>query len=145
MKEYCKECRIQEAWKLRIMAPGHRTSRRTIKAHEIASKSSELIFTMSSTFKNISNLLSSRASHSRSTSKDLPKNQSTTRIKEILTSLVESLKYCPEDPMAEDNATYQSLRSEFSAYNDGKKWFDALSRESATMAEVGISFRNIVL
>jgi hypothetical protein len=100
---------------------------------------------MSSTLKNIPNLLSSLASHSRSTPNGLPKNQSTTRIKDILTSLVENLKYCPEDPMAEDNATYQSLRSEFSAYNDGKKWFDAMSRESATMAEVGISFRNIAL
>jgi len=67
------------------------------------------------------------------------------RIKEIFTSFVESLGYCPEDPMAEDNATYQSLRSEFSAYDDGNKWFDALSRESATMAEVGLSFRNIAL
>ena len=47
--------------------------------------------------------------------------------------------------MAEDNATYQSLRSEFLAYDDGNKWFDALSREAATMAEVGISFRNIAL
>jgi hypothetical protein len=80
------------------------------------SKSSELIFTMYST-----------------------------SIKEIFTSFVESLKYCPEDPMPEDNATYQSLRSEFSAYDDGNKWFDALCRESATMAEVGISFRNIAL
>jgi len=109
------------------------------------SKSSELIFAMSSTFKNISNLLSRHASHSQLTPKDLSKNQPTTRIKEILTCFFESLKYYPEDPMAEDNATYQSLRSEFSAYDDGNKWFDSLSREAATMAEVGISFRNIAL
>ena len=80
------------------------------------SKSSELIFTMSST-----------------------------SIKEILTSLVESLKYCPEDPIAEDNATYQSLRSEFSAYDDGNTWFDEMCRVAATMADVGISFRNTAL
>ena len=70
---------------------------------------------------------------------------SSTSIKEIITFFIESLKYCPEDPIAEDNATYQSLHSEFSAYDDGNKWFDALCKESATMADVGIPFRNITL
>jgi len=56
-------------------------------------------------------------------------------VKEIFAKFIHALDYHPVAPIANDNVSYQALQNEFAAYNTGA-WFDALCRESATMAEV---------
>ncbi|PPQ89225.1 hypothetical protein CVT25_001304 [Psilocybe cyanescens] len=57
--------------------------------------------------------------------------------KEIVTKFVEDLEYCPEDPITDENATYQAVRSEFSTqYDSGNKWFDQMYRTAVTMGEI---------
>jgi len=56
-------------------------------------------------------------------------------LKDLLARFIRDLDYHPEERISDDNVCYQSLQFEFSAYNTGP-WFDALCRESATIAEV---------
>ncbi|KAF9541909.1 terpenoid synthase [Agrocybe pediades] len=59
-------------------------------------------------------------------------------VKKIYTKFVRHLKYQPLQPIADDNVSYQALQTEFAQYNTGA-WFDALCRESASMAELSYS------
>ena len=66
---------------------------------------------------------------------------SPTLVKEILSNFIQHLKYRPIAPFipVETTTTYKSLCSEFSAYDNGGKWFEAILLESSTMAEVSLS------
>ena len=85
-----------------------------------------------SAFENVDGSLSARA---------LPnEDQSPTFVKEIFANFIQHLEYRPLDPFipVDTTTTYKSLCSEFSAYNNGGKWFEALCLESSTMAEVSL-------
>ena len=74
---------------------------------------------------------------------------SPTLVKEIVSNFIQHLKYRPADPFipVETTTTYKSLCSEFSAYDNGGKWFEAIRLESSTMAEVsqidGIQIKSV--
>ena len=74
------------------------------------------------------------------TGNDSEQDQSPTFVKEIFANFIQHLEYRPLDPFipVETTTTYKSLCSEFSAYNNGGKWFEALCLESSTMAEVSL-------
>lgn len=57
--------------------------------------------------------------------------------KAIMTKFVQDLKYEPEDPITDDNPTYQAVRSEFlTQYDNGNEWLDQMYRTAVTMGEV---------
>jgi len=70
-----------------------------------------------------------------STSTVKPSQTGSPFVRDIFAQFIHALGYCPEAPITDDNVSYQALQKEFAAYNTGA-WFDALCRESATMAEV---------
>lgn len=59
-------------------------------------------------------------------------------IAQIISHLIGSLEYSPKDPISEQNATYQALKSEVAMYNDGEEWFDNMCREATSLAEASI-------
>ena len=92
------------------------------------------IMKISSAFGDVDDCLSTSA---------LPNQEepSPTLVKEIVSNFIQHLKYRPIDPFipVETTTTYKSLCSEFSAYDDGGKWFEAMCLESSTIAEVSLS------
>ena len=90
------------------------------------------VLKISSTLGDVDDCLSTRA---------LPidsEEPSLTLVKEILSNFIQHLKYRPMDPFipVETTTTYKSLCSEFSAYNNDSKWFEAICLDSSTIAEV---------
>ncbi|KAH9477608.1 Monoterpene synthase 25 [Psilocybe cubensis] len=57
-------------------------------------------------------------------------------IKEIYSGFIDKLEYSTMSAISDDNETFQALLSEFASYNTGR-WFEALCRESSTIAELG--------
>jgi len=62
-------------------------------------------------------------------------NSDTSAIRDIFAKLFRDVEYQPESCIADNNVTYQALRTEFASYNNGGS-FDTLCRLATTLSEV---------
>ena len=71
----------------------------------------------------------------------MTEDSSSTLLKEIVSTFLNALGYCSPAARSEnmdltDTETFKSLHAEFSAYNDGDRWYQAMCLEATALAEV---------